>query len=53
MKMRHLSIRIEDTLRLKLRYLADAEARSMNGLILHVLREYVRKYEALYGVISQ
>ena len=51
--MRNLSIRMEDTLRLRLRYIAEVDARSINGLILHVLREYARKYEALHGEINR
>lgn len=47
-----ISVCIDETLLLKLRCLSLREVRTVSGLTRHLLREYVRKYEATNGPIE-
>lgn len=46
-----LSIRMDDKLHNKFRYVAGAEGRSMNSQVLLLIRKCVREFEEEYGVI--
>ena len=48
----HLSIRMDDRLHDKFRYVAGAEGRSMSGQILYLIQKCVRDYEKEHGPIS-
>lgn len=45
-------LRIDEATYEKLKTLADQEGRSLNNLIEHVLRMYLRSYEADHGEIQ-
>ena len=49
---KHLGIEISKELHFKLHYIAKYEGRSGNGQILHLLNEYIRKFEAEHGEIK-
>ena len=48
---KHLGIEIDPELHHKIRYVAKYEGRSINGQILHLLRQYIREFERKEGVI--
>lgn len=52
MAIRSLTVRLDDTLLDKLHVVADYEARSVNGQVLILIRDCVRKYEAEHGEIK-
>ena len=52
-KTNHLSIRTDQTLHDKFKYLAYYEGRSMSGQILHLIQTCVREYEQKYGPIPE
>ena len=43
---KHLGIEIDPELHQKLKYVADYEGRSMNGQILYLIRQCVKKFES-------
>jgi hypothetical protein len=45
-------LRMQDDLYLKLRHIANIENRSYNQQAIHVLQEFVARYEAEHGVIQ-
>ncbi len=47
----HLSIRMDDKLHDKFRYVAGAEGRTMSGQILYLIQKCVRDYEKKNGQI--
>ena len=49
---KHLGIEIDPELHYKLKYLADYEGRSMNGQILHLIRQAIREFEKQDGIIE-
>lgn len=51
-KMRHLSVRIEDSLLKKFRYACKYEDRSANGQILSFIRNFVAEFEKEHGKIE-
>lgn len=51
MAMKHLSIRIDETMLDKLHVVADYEGRSANSQILVLIRDAIEKYEAKNGEI--
>lgn len=51
-KKKHLSLRLDDTTRLKLRYIAKYEGRSINGQVMHLIYQCIRKFEAEHGEID-
>ena len=48
---RHINIVTTSDIHYKLNYIAQYEGRSRNGLILKLVREYVKKYEKENGEI--
>jgi len=52
MNKKHLSLRIEPELLLKLHVVADYEARSANSEILQLIRKRVQEFEKEHGVIE-
>ncbi len=51
-KKKHLSLRLEDETRLKLRYIAKYEGRSINGQVMHLIYGCIRDYEEKNGKID-
>ena len=49
----HLSIRMDDRLHDKFRYVAGAEGRSMSGQILYLIQKCIRGFEKEHGVIPE
>ena len=49
---KHLGIEIDKELHYKLKYVAQYEGRSGNGQVIYVLKEYIKKFEQVNGVIS-
>lgn len=49
----HLSIRMDDKLHNKFRYVAGAEGRTMSGQIICLIRQCVRDYEKANGPIPE
>lgn len=52
MAVRSLTIRIEDTLLDKLHVVAGYEARSVNGQVLILIRDCVKRFESEHGEIE-
>ena len=48
---KHLGIEIDPELHHKIRYVAKYEGRSINGQILHLLRQYIKEFEQREGTI--
>lgn len=48
---KHLSLRIEEPLLRKFEYVAKADDRSMNWLLLRLVRKCVSEFEAEHGEI--
>lgn len=48
----HFSIRIDEGLHNKVRYVASYDGRSMSGQILYLIQKCVRDYEKEHGPIS-
>lgn len=51
-KKKHLSLRLDDQTRLKLRYIAKYEGRSINGQVMHLIYRCIHDYEAEHGEID-
>lgn len=49
---KHFGFRVDEQLHYKLAYVAEKEARSMNGQILYAVRKYIEDFEAKYGEIK-
>ena len=49
----HLSIRMDDKLHNKFRYVAGAEGRSMSGQILYLIQKCIREFEKEHGPIPE
>lgn len=52
MAIRSLTIRIEDRLLDKLHVVADYEARSVNGQVLILIRDCIKRFEDEHGEIE-
>ena len=52
MAVKSLSIRIEEEMLKKLRYIADYEGRSANSHVLVLIRDSIRAFEAANGKIE-
>jgi len=52
MAVKSVSIRMEEEMRDKLRYVAEYEGRSFNSHILVLIRDSIRAHEEKYGVIE-
>lgn len=48
---KHLSLRLDDTTRLKLKYIAKFEGRSINGQVMHLINHCIKDYEDKNGQI--
>ncbi len=48
----NFSLRIDDELLKKLRYIADYDDRSLNGEIQNILKQYIVKFEKEHGKIK-
>ena len=46
-----ISVRVQKDLLQKLRYCAEGEGRSLNSLLLFLIRRYIGEYEAIHGQI--
>lgn len=51
-KIKHLSVRIENSLLKKFRYACKYEDRSANGQILNFIRNFVNEFEKEHGKIE-
>ena len=51
-KKKHLSLRLDDETRLKLRYIAKYEGRSINGQVMRLIYGCIRDYEQKNGEID-
>ena len=51
-EIRHLSVRIENSLLKKFRYACKYEDRSANGQILNFIRNFVNEFEDNHGKIE-
>ena len=51
-KIRHLSVRIENSLLKKFRYACKYEDRSANGQILNFIKNFVNEFEKEHGKIE-
>lgn len=51
-KSKHLGIRVEDDLHYKLKYISQYEGRSMNGQIIYLINQCIKKFEAENGKIE-
>ena len=49
---KHLSLRLDDETRLKLRYIAKYEGRSINVQVMHLIYGCIRDYEEKNGKID-
>lgn len=49
----HLSIRMDETIHDKFKYVATYEGRSMSGQILHLIQKCIREYEKEHGPIQE
>ena len=49
----HLSIRMDNKLHDKFRYVAGAEGRTMSGQIMYLIQKCVRDFEKANGPISE
>ena len=49
----HLSIRMDEKLHDKFRYVAGAEGRSMSGQILYLIQKCVRDFEKEHGPVRR
>ncbi len=52
-KQSYVSISMEEPMKEKLRYLAAQEQRSLSSQVRHLIRLYLRDYEAKYGPIEK
>ena len=52
MAIRSLTIRIEDQLLDKLHVVADYEARSVNGQVLILIRDCIKRFEDEHGEVE-
>lgn len=51
-KKKHLSLRLDDETRLKLKYVAKYEGRSINGQVMHLIYDCIRDFEEKQGKID-
>ncbi len=51
-KLKHISVRIENSLLKKFRYTCKYEDRSANGQILNLIRNFVNEFEKEHGKIE-
>lgn len=51
-KLKHISVRIENSLLKKFRYVCKYEDRSANGQILNFIRNFVNEFEKEHGKIE-
>ena len=49
---KHLSLRLDDETRLKLRYIAKYEGRSINGQVMSLIYNCIRGFEKEHGEID-
>ncbi len=49
---KNIGIRVPAEVHWKLRSISEYEGRSMNGLVMAVIRAYVREFERLHGPIE-
>ena len=49
--MKSVSIRLDDELQHKLRYVSAAEARSINSQVRTIIRRYIEAFEKKHGPI--
>lgn len=49
---KHLGIEIDPELHYKVRYITEYYVRSINGLVIYLLREFVKDFENKYGKIE-
>ena len=49
----YVSVSMEETLKKKLKYLAQQEQRSLSSQVRHLIRLYFREYESKYGPIEE
>ena len=50
-KNKHLGIEVDPELHYKLHYISKYEGRSANGQILYLIRQCIREFERMEGVI--
>ena len=50
-KNKSLGIRVDDELRHKIRYIAEYDGRSVNNLVMRLIQQCIREFEAENGPI--
>ena len=50
-KNKSLGIRVDDELRHKIRYIAEYDGRSVNNLVMRLIQQCIRDFEAEHGSI--
>lgn len=50
---KNLGIRLDDTLRLKLKYVSDYDGRSMNNMVVRLIQEHIQAFETEHGPIER
>lgn len=51
-KKKHLSLRLDDETRLRLKFIAKYEGRSINGQVMHLIYDCIKQYETANGKID-
>ena len=52
-KDKHLGIRVENELHYKLKYIAQYEGRSINGQVIYLINQCIKKFEKENGKIEE
>ena len=50
---KHLGIEVEQELHRKLKFIARYEGRSINGQVIHLIRQNIREFEKEFGIIPE
>ena len=50
---KHLGIEVEPELHRKLKFIARYEGRSINGQVIHLIRQNIREFEKEFGIIPE
>ena len=51
-KYKHLGIRIDKSIHQKISYISQYEGRSINGQVLHIIKDCIRDFENINGEIT-
>lgn len=51
-KGKNIGIRLDDDLRMKLKYVSDYDGRSMNNLVVRLIQSHIKEFETAHGPID-